>query len=286
MRVNDAIRREQTLQTVFIDFEIFPHKHFRELNNIWRAIIGQVARQLQITEWDSTSWDPKVDYDENITRFLNRFGFQNSSKPLLLCFDKVEQVFETPVQSAFFASLRAFYNRGALEPLWKNVRWILVTSTEPQFFIKDLNESPFNVGRKVRLHPFQRAEVAAFARRHGLTLASWQIDEIMRYLGGHPYLVHLLLYRLVHHPQAWDVLFDTERAASTVFRDHLHRYLFQFHQEDVLAEAMKSFLNGQGCDDARLASRLEGAGLVRRNQQQQLVPLCDLYKEFFSTQLR
>ncbi len=287
MRVCAALRHPRNrMRFAFVDFQAIPHKHLQSLDAIWQTITGRIANQLQIREWKSSNWDRDIEYDGNISRFFETFIFQENDTPVLLCFDEAERVFTTPVSSDFFASVRSFYNAGAMDPLWKNIRWLLATSSEPSFFIQDLNQSPFNIGERVELSPFTSVEVSTFADRHGLSLDSNDLDNIMEYVGGQPYLVHLLLYHLTRHLESGKRLFDARSAGDGVFRDHLHRYLMQFQQEKALAEAMKNIIRSKGCQDLRIANRLEAAGLVYLNKQREFVPFCRLYKEFFREELK
>lgn len=165
------------------------------------------------------------------------------------------------------------------------MRWVLSTSSEPSFFIDDLSQSPFNIGQRVNLSAFTIEEIHTFARSHGLDLDHQTLSYIMDYVNGRPYLVHLLLYHLTQEPESRHQLFDAQTAGGGIFRDHLRRYLIQFQREEVLAEAMKRVIRGDGVSDARLEERLEAAGLVRRDANQRLVPFCQLYAEFFSNEL-
>ena len=105
------------------------------------------------------------------------------------------------------------------------------------------------------------------------------------YVGGHPYLTHRLVYQLAQEPASRDQLFDAETAGGGVFREHLHRFLIRFQKEEALVRAMRRIISGNGCDDARIANRLEAAGLVRRDENQKVVPLCRLYADFFGNEL-
>ena len=139
---------------------------------------------------------------------------------------------------------------------------------------------------RVELGAFTPQEVETFAGRHGLTLAPHDVAEVIEYVGGRPYLVHLLLYHLARKPEARAKLFDTETSSRGIFRDHLHSYLVQFQREKALAEAMKGIIKGNSNADPKLIERLEAAGLVRWDESlKKFVPACRLYAEFFETQL-
>jgi len=109
---------------------------------------------------------------------------------------------------------RGFYNRGAVDPSWKRVRWLLSTSTEPAFFIEDLTQSPFNIGLRVETGAFGTEEVSTLARRHGLFLDAGIVKRILDYVGGHPYLTHVLLYYMAVDLESPERLFDVGTAGT------------------------------------------------------------------------
>jgi len=168
--------------------------------------------------------------------------------------------------------------------VWKRVRWLLSTSSDPVFFIEDLTQSPFNIGKLVRLDNFNLAQVGEFARRLGMNLPAGEAEAILAYVGGRPYLVHLLLYHLARDPEARDDLFDGATAGHGVFRDHLQRYLIRFEQDSALAEAMRQLLAEKPVA-IKLAERLEAAGLAYQGKDGEYCPACRLYAEFFGKAL-
>ncbi len=286
IRLFTALRDEEsTLRTAFLDLQTLPHDDFQSLNTIWRAIAIRIAKQLKLEEWDTSSWSLDENYDRHFTRFLDHVVFNSSEIPLLICLDEVDRVFSSPMKSEFFSSLRAFYNRGAQDPSFHKVRWLLGISSEPDFFIEDLSQSPFNIGLRVELSPFTRTEVMELAGRFNLALDNDILERIMAYVGGHPYLVHLLLYQIARNPTSRDQFFDAQTAGGRVFRDHLRRYLWKFDQERDLAAAMAHIISGHGCKDIRMIQRLEAAGLVRYEKTHTLVPSCSLYADFFRHEL-
>jgi hypothetical protein len=279
MRVCNNLQNQ--LQVVFIDFQIFFPENFRSLDNIWRTITYRMVEQLHITTWDLSDWSSDIGYDENLFDFLEIL-FKKNDAPLLLCFDGVERVFTTPIESAFFASLRSFYDAGAREAAWSKTRWLLATSSESAFFIDDLPQTPFNAGIKWVLSSFSPLELYKFARRYGFILDRDESTEILEYVGGHPYLVHLLMYHLFPEPYpSKEELFNAETAGSGIFRDYLHRYLIKFQEEPELARAMMSIIHGDQYHNVKIISRLEAAGLICQNREQKMVPFCRLYAEFF-----
>ena len=273
---------KSNIRPVFVDFQSFTRENMSSQNALWCSIAEEIAGHLRIEDWQSGEWDDNGSYDRNISRFLDRYVFAENETPLLLCLDEVDRVFKSPVMSDFFSSVRAFWNRGARDPSWKKVRWLLSTSSEPGFFITDLSQSPFNIGSRVELGAFTPDEVEKFAKRHGLVPNNDMVSRIMRYVGGRPYLVHLLLYHLALNDRPVDQLFT---ASTEIFREHLSRFLKQFQQEPDLAKAMKRVVDDEGCRDLKTAERLQAGGLVTPDINRKVVCACDLYKEFFGREL-
>jgi hypothetical protein len=272
------------LRSVFVDFQGLAFQDLESQEAVWRAVAVSAAAQLGVQPPMPDSWSsgPGVSYDRNITLFLERNVLASDAGPIVLFLDEVDRVFSTPLKEDFFPSVRAFFNRGAWDPPWKAVRWVLSTSSEPSFFIQDLTQSPFNVGLRIELDSFTAEQTAEFARRHGLTATDDLIGRIMDFTGGRPYLVHLLLYHMALDPASKDRLFDAESAGGGVFWDHLKHYQRQIQAEAGLCNAFQEIIAGNLCEDIRLAERLEAAGLVRRNADLSLACACGLYRNHFA----
>jgi hypothetical protein len=273
------------LRPAFIDFQALSKRRFESLTTIWHAIVTEIDTQLKIGALDEAAWLPRANYDRNVTEYLERYVFARNDTPVLVCLDEVDKVFKTPVRSDFFPAVRAFFNRGAIDPVWKKVHWLLSTSSEPRFFIDDLNQSPFNVGSRVTLGAFSLAETAEFARRYGFSLDTGTTQRIVNYVGGRPYLVHQLLHHLAREPGREAALLDADSAGDGVFKDHLDPYLAKLQAQPELATAMKHVVAGGGCSDVRLADRLAAAGLIRTDAKGDWVCACDLYAAYLAGRL-
>ncbi len=277
-------KRKASLRSVFFDFQAFPSSYFQSLDSIWKVLANMLANQLAIKDWDNTKWDKDGFYAINFTNFLNDFVFDRNKTPVLICIDEGDRVFNTPLKSDFYASLRSFYNQGAMEECWGKIHWLIATSTEPSFFIDDISQSPFNIGTHVQLDPFNIDEIKYFANQYKLNLLNSELEAIMNYTGGLPFLVHLILFNLSSKLKTLKQLLNIKTAGDGVFLDHLNRFLIQFHQDKALSQAMKKIVIQKDPQNGKLVNRLEAAGLVKFAKSEnefQILPFCDLYREFF-----
>jgi hypothetical protein len=284
LRVKDKVEAgDARLQAAFVDFEAFSAQALASANAVWRQIAQAVAESLRLEA--EPPWRESASATGNFTGFLEKQVFAANPAPLLLCLDEADRVFSRPYCDEFFGQVRYLFNLGASDRAWKKVRWLISGSSEPAFFIGDLSQSPFNIGRKLELQGFEAGQIGQFVAHLGLPQEPGLAEALLHYLGGLPYLTHLLLYHWMREPQRQAEFFDPAQAAAGIFREHLERFLRQFQQEPELAEAMRQVAAGSGRADSKLADRLQAAGLAWADAQGRLVPACELYRVFFGRQL-
>ena len=287
MRAFNALKAGKCgMRGAYIDFQLMETDKFKDQNTAWLSVATAISHQIKLKTWSPARWNFGKTHNENFLDFVDQFVFSEVDTPLLVCMDETERIFGTPVQSGFFGSIRGYFNQSAMDQNLKNIRWLLSTSSEPAFFIKDLNQSPFNIGTQIYHPSFGVEEIREFAGKLSVQISSGEDEQIFDYVGGRPYLTHLLLFNIGKKPESREDFYDVSSAGKGIFRNHLHRYLFQFQKEPDLAHAMKDVAYGKGCEDIVIADRLEGAGLVRRDEALRVVPACSLYAGFFKNVLK
>ncbi len=287
MRAHAAVQRpEYGLRAVFLDFNILHDESLDSSIAIWQAIIEKMARDLPGAEsWQPDSWNIGRGKDWNLDRFFDTYVFAREDTPVLICLDEVNRVMGRKGQADFFAQLRALWSRGAMDATWRKVRWLLSTSSEPSFFIEDLDRSPFNIGLPVPVGPFTVEETAELARRYGISMDRDVLMQVMDLVGGRPFLVSLLLYQLGKTPRSATAILDSASAAGSIFVDHLNRYLTKLQRDETMAKAMREVIAGRGCPEVRFAERLQAAGLIVPALDRGWTCACRLYSDYFKTRL-
>lgn len=243
----------------------------------------KLGLKSQVEAWwqeQGASGNPLCCTDYVQDRLLEELG-----KPLVVAMDEVENLFSAEFRSDFFAMLRAWHNFRAYEPIWRQLDLVLVTSTEPYQLIQDLNQSPFNVGEVLDLEDFSSEAVAELNRRHGSPLGEAQVQTLMEWLHGHPYLVRKALYLVASGQMGAADIFARATDDRGPFGDHLRYHLFRMHDKPNLVRGLLQSIRRQTCADNDVFFRLRGAGLLREVGDQ-VVPRCRLYAEYFKEHLR
>ena len=204
--------------------------------------------------------------------------------PIILALDEVDRLLQTDFHSDFFALLRAWHNSRALDEEWDKLNLVLVISTEPYLLIKEVNQSPFNVGLKIYLEDFSEDQVRDLNQRHNSPVTETDLPKLLELLGGQPYLTRQALYTMVVEQLSWANLTDVAIEHHGPFGDHLRRQQWLLNQEPSLREAFKQIIEHRNCQDDLARFRLLQAGLIQGSGDVYTCR-CDLYRRYFKDRL-
>jgi hypothetical protein len=282
IRVHEAAAR-QGKRVALLDFQLL-RPMLADADAFFRQFAALLSYTLRLEDRSAEYWSLPLPNPFRCTEYVARCLLGALDQPLLLAMDEVDSVFESSFRTDFFGMLRAWHNSRAYDPAWKQVDLALVTSTEPYYFIDNLNQSPFNVGEVIELSPFSLEQVAELNRRHGLPLRPEQAAALATLVNGHPYLVRRGLYLVANGRFAPGDLFGPVTDEGGPFADHLRSLLTRLHNKPDLVAGLRQVLQTQSCP-TDLCFRLRGAGLVRR-EQSRVLPSSPLYAAFFQEHFR
>jgi hypothetical protein len=247
-----------------------------------------LATQLDLEKFPEEVWRAKSGPNQNFESYLRREVLNKLGRPLVWALDEVDRLFTCPFGSEVFGLFRSWHNARALDPEspWRDLTMVICYATEAHLFITDLNQSPFNVGTRVRLQDFSPAQIGELNQRYGRPLEKeTELSEFCRLLGGQPYLTQRGFHEMVarHRPLA-----ELREAATTdegPFSDHLKRFLVLLSANQAALEFLRALLQGRGTNDAKLFYRLRAAGLVKGETPADATFRCDLYQRYFARHL-
>ena len=241
----------------------------------------KASRTLLRELWEDELLDAKM----KCTHFFTEFLFPKLNGVIFLAIDEADRLFEyDEVSNDFFGLLRSWHDRRSSDEIWDNFRLAVSYSTEIHLAIKEIDQSPFNVGLESNLRVFNAEEVGSLIDRHELNLGHQQIDSLLSLLGGHPFLTRKALYQLATEKYSFDELVRTASEPEGPFRDHLKRHLWNVSQNPACIPVFQEIMKGQSPSNPNLAARLRSAGLIKGAFPNFDLSL-GLYKDFFSTHL-
>ena len=255
-----------------------------DLDKFLRWLCVVVGKQLGLDNQLNNYWDIEIlGSNGNCTAYFEEYLLSEINCPVVLALDEVDRIFShTHVVEDFLGMLRSWHEKGKISPIWQNLRLIMAHSTEVYISL-DLNQSPFNAGVPIELLELNTQQVQNLATLHQLNWNETIITKLVSILGGHPYLIRLALYHISCNQINVNTLLANAAKESGIYSHHLRRYLETLQQKPSLATSLKQVVNADQPIDLNPMHiyQLYSMGLVKLKDNQ-VIPRCNLYREYFS----
>jgi hypothetical protein len=279
-----ACAKSQGHRTLNLDLQQTDSSTFADLTRFSQWFCASVGKSLGVATKVGEFWDDIFGPNDNCTGYFQSHVLSGS--PLTLMLDNFDRIFDYPdIEVDFCGLLRGWHEKAKSDPQWGRLRLIIVYSQE-SFVPKDINQSPFNVGVPIELGPWTLEQVVDLAGRYGLSLSPEQQDWVMALTGGHPELVRLTLCPLALGDMTLEQIRATAATEAGIYQNHLFRCLNYLEAHPSLKTEMYKVVTSDGpvCLKSQDAYRLYAMGLIRR-QKNDVIPLCEVYRDYFRERL-
>ncbi|MGL4378567.1 MAG: AAA-like domain-containing protein [Microcoleaceae cyanobacterium] len=279
--------KSQGYQIVNIDFRQADTSIFTSLDKFLRWFCANVTRQLNLDFlWDDY-WDEDIGSKVSCTIYFQMYLLQQINVPLVLTLEEVNVLFEYPnIAQDFFPLLRSWHDEAKQDETLKKLRFIVVHNTEI-YIPLNINQSPFNIGKPIKLPEFTLEEVHELAQIYGLKWTqNCEAEKLMAMVGGHPYLVRLALDHLVNNPEiSLEQLLEEAPQITGIYHSYLREHLDTLQRTPELGEALEKVMNSPVSVkiDHLQAYKLESMGLVKLDGNNCTIS-CQLYRVYFGLQ--
>ncbi|MEM7133947.1 MAG: AAA-like domain-containing protein [Chloroflexota bacterium] len=280
-----------SMNVAFVDFEQIAKAQLADIDTFLIGLCLLIGRELKVPEkiddyWSSKYLSPLVKCSDYIFDYL----LANVEGHVVIAMDEVEKVLGLPFQDDFFGMLRTWHNDRAIDKNKARCCLFLSSSTEPELFIQNPNQSPFNVAHLMVLHSFGPDDVAKLNQLHGTPLQPEEVKHLYTFLGGHPYLTRQALYTSAMSQSAnpsqssYRQLVEDATSDESPFRTHLQNLWRHIEERPDLRTALGQIIHNGKHQPDQIYYRLKGAGLVRRDGER--VRMCNqLYTDYFTQRL-
>jgi len=283
--------RQHGARVVCLDVQRVASERLASPEVFLRDLAELVVRKLHLDvgELDKI-WAGSLGPQEKLTYVLEDYVLSEStvavnSGIVVLALDEADRLLQTEYYQDFFALVRSWHNNRAYDDRWDRLNVVMVISTEPYLLIRDVTQSPFNVGLKLYLQDFDKDQVRGLNECHGSPVRDRDFSKLMDLFGGHPYLTRKALYTLVVERLSWADLLRLAPTDHGPFGDHLRRHHWLLRDKPDLRETLREVIQRQRCLDEMAFFRLLQAGLVKGSGDV-CSCRCDLYRIYFEDKLK
>ncbi|QIR39158.1 CHAT domain-containing protein [Tolypothrix sp. PCC 7910] len=273
-------------QYASVNFQSADAEFLSSLDLFLQWFCASITNELNIPVKLEDYWQGILGSKNKCTNYFQRYLLPAINSPIALGLDEVDEVFKHPVIAAdFFGLLRAWHERSKNEVVWKNLRLVIAHSKEV-YIPLNINQSPFNVGLPIELPDLNHSQVQDLVKRHGINWPDSQVEELRKLVDGHPYLVRVALYEIARGRITLPKLQQIAATEEGPYSDHLRRHWLNLQIDAELLAAIAQVVTADSPVNVGVeaAFKLRSMGLVKF-QGNDVIPLCDLYRQYFSARL-
>jgi tetratricopeptide (TPR) repeat protein len=153
--------------------------------------VDEIANELGLDDYDSW-WTAHSSLGplQRFTRFLSDYVLEKVNSQIVIFVDEIDSTIGRPYSDDYFAGIRALFNERPHNPKLRNLTFALLGVAAPADLIRDVQRTPFNIGKRIELTDFTWQEAAPLVK--GLApepdLAMKLLERVLFWTGGHPYL--------------------------------------------------------------------------------------------------
>lgn len=265
------------------DFQKLSSRQLESDTSFYRVIASTLARQAGFQYDFDTDWIPALGENMNMDDFMTEL-LNDSDLPLVWFIDEADRLFASPFASDFFGLIRSWHNARATDwrGPWSRLTIVIGYATEAHLFIKDLNQSPFNVGYPIELPSFSKENVVDLNARYGNPIARPEdMDAVYALLGGQPFLTRRALDVVAQGKLTATRLLSDADKEDGPFGDHLKRLLVSVSQLPHVWEALTQSLASPDLAESDGLYRLVAAGILVRNERRYALRY-ELYRRYLA----
>ncbi|MBD2209347.1 AAA-like domain-containing protein [Nostoc linckia FACHB-104] len=277
---------QNSYQYASVNFQSADAEFLSSLDLFLQWFCASITNELNIPVKLEDYWQGVLGSKNKCTNYFQRYLLPAINTPIALGLDEVDEVFKHPVIAAdFFGLLRAWHERSKNEVVWKNLRLVIAHSKEV-YIPLNINQSPFNVGLPIELPDLNHSQVQDLVKRHGINWSDSQVEELRKLVDGHPYLVRVALYEIARGRITLPKLQQIAATEEGPYSDHLRRHWLNLQIDAELLAAIAQVVTADSPVNVGVeaAFKLRSMGLVKF-QGNDVIPLCDLYRQYFSARL-
>jgi class 3 adenylate cyclase len=271
------------------DFQKLSSSQMQSEDTFYKLLAATLARQLKFQYDFENEWMDVFGANMNMDNFI-RSLLEDSDDPLVWFMDEADKLFGAPFASDFFGLVRSWHNSRATEPFgpWGRFTVVIAYATEAHLFIKDLNQSPFNVGRQLELQSFNVPQMSDLNKRYGSPIGSEEdVAQLHALIAGQPFLTRRALDLLARGAMTFEQLMAASEREDGPFGDHLKRILVSVSQMPEVIDVLRSALSQAGArvSDTDSFHRLQSAGIARQSSQGHVEIVNELYRRYLVSHL-
>ncbi|MGK7958490.1 MAG: AAA-like domain-containing protein [Crocosphaera sp.] len=256
-------------------------------NIIQQLTLVELEKELK-SQWNSLS--DSLQFEPFFKNLIIPKIEKKFTEPIFIAIDNLHKIFYYKDYQGFIETLRKWYDSETIKNTWLKKIVFIITYSTHDFPTHGIKGSPFwNLGEGKELKDFSEKEIINLSLKHDLE-TRWeqkQVQQLMKKIGGHPYLVRLTLYHIVVNKKTLTEILDNATNENSIYLQHLEKLSEYLEENQNLKEDLKKVVNSYEPVIISPISRfnLYSAGLVNKYGLDKAESRNVLYREYFKAVL-
>jgi hypothetical protein len=257
-------------RVVRVNFRTFGPSSLESLDACLRALADAIAETLddgKSPPLDVTLiWEGRGDAKKKINEWMQRSVLRSIPGLLLLIIEHADIVHSRGYYEEFASLLRSWAEKAQLGAPWDRLRLVISVNTHPARLPTARHASWFaGLSPPILVGDLEREQVAELVRRHGLVWTATDLDRLMEYAGGHPYLVRAVLVDILDQRYTLAEFASGVPLGPSLITDHLREHRTRVDASSALAAAFAALAkNPSAAVEPEVLDALIRQGLVRQ----------------------
>jgi len=250
--------------------------------NIHRYLYCQ---QKDCTDSIDGLWDSAYGSNDNCTIYFEQHVLDRANTPIVLAIDNLDRIFPYDASAIDFLGLLRSWHEDDSAP-WRKLRMVLAHSTD-LYPALDVEHSPFNVGKAVKLSEFTHEQVQELLTYYHVDWTLAEIAQLTDLVGGYPELVAIAISHQKFNPTlSIQNLIKIAPTANGPYRSYLQSLYQKLNQKTALLSVMKTLVETEIpiSISGKAAFYLDSLGLVHLQGEQAIIRNT-LYRRYFGQRL-
>ncbi|WP_342055448.1 AAA-like domain-containing protein [Crocosphaera sp. Alani8] len=285
----ERMSQSQEYTGIVFDFNEPESGVVADLDELLQYFCSSLSLALDLPDKLDEFWQKKRAKTLKCRAYFEKEILKSVEGNLIIAIDNIDRLFEEKYQETsldFFGMLRSWYGNAQTLPNWQKLRLILVYSTEDLPNL-GMYQSPFNVGKEIKLSEFTSEQIKDLVSSYGLNLSNEDIGCLMELVGGHPYLIHEAINYLATYPEKpFSEMLVKIPTDEGIYYQHFQSYWKILESEADLALALQKIMMSDVPTSLSqaLIFKLESLGLIGKHENL-VYPRYKLYQDYFRSHI-
>ena len=258
----------------------------KNVNYILQEFCRCVSQKLNLEDNTQKIW---LEHPDRIPElvcqlYFERFILLKHKQPIIIVIHRLDQIVCYPKTLERIINLINIFNdKGAMYNKWKSIKFLITYYIDDEFVFDQ--DSPQLKGKEIQLSDFSISDTLELSRTHGLELTIEEIESLLFYLSGVPFLIDKSLYEIKSRNIKVEEFISELQSENNSFLNFLNNLWNRIRIHPKNIKVLKDIIKQKDVKGSKETIFLLKLGIIERKSGNYIIKN-KFYKDFFSKKIK